>query len=48
VRILLGWRAFAQWDSNNKEWAVTPGRYRILVGGSSRDLPLRGFYRPPR
>jgi beta-glucosidase len=48
VRILLGWRAFAQWDPNNKEWAVTPGRYRILVGGSSRDLPLRGFYRPPR
>jgi beta-glucosidase len=46
VRILLGWRAFAQWNPNRSEWAVTPGRYRILVGGSSRSLPLRSFYRP--
>jgi len=48
VKILLGWRAFAQWNPNQQNWVVTPGLYRILVGGSSRSLPLRSFYRPPR
>lgn len=46
VRILLGWRAFAQWDIRRQDWTVTPGLYRVLVGGSSRELPLRGYYRP--
>jgi beta-glucosidase len=46
VRITLGWRAFAQWDIRKQDWVVTPGLYRVLVGGSSRDLPLRSFYRP--
>jgi beta-glucosidase len=44
VRITLGWRAFAQWDIRKQDWVVTPGLYRLLVGDSSRDLPLRGFY----
>jgi beta-glucosidase len=46
VRITAGWRAFAQWSTTAQTWAVTPGLYRVLVGGSSRDLPLRSFYRP--
>jgi beta-glucosidase len=46
VRITLGWRAFAQWDIRKQDWIVTPGLYRVLVGDSSRDLPLRSFYRP--
>jgi beta-glucosidase len=46
VRITLGWRAFAQWDIRKQDWVVTPGLYRVLVGDSSRDLPLRSFYRP--
>jgi beta-glucosidase len=46
VRISMGWRAFAQWDIRKQDWIVTPGLYRVLVGDSSRDLPLRSFYRP--
>jgi beta-glucosidase len=46
VRISMGWRAFAQWDIRKQGWIVTPGLYRVLVGDSSRDLPLRSFYRP--
>jgi beta-glucosidase len=46
VRITVGWRAFAQWSTRIHNWAVTPGLYRVLVGGSSRDLPLRSFFRP--
>jgi beta-glucosidase len=46
VRITLGWRAFAQWDIRKQDWVVAPGLYRVLAGDSSRDLPLRGFYRP--
>jgi beta-glucosidase len=26
------------------DWTVTPGRYTVLVGTSSRDLPLRGSF----
>jgi beta-glucosidase len=46
VRITVGWRGFAQWSTTAQTWAVTPGLYRVLVGGSSRDLPLRSFYKP--
>ncbi|GAA1131685.1 glycoside hydrolase family 3 C-terminal domain-containing protein [Nocardioides aquiterrae] len=38
VTIHLDRRAFAYWD---RGWTVDPGRYRISVGSSSRDLPLR-------
>jgi beta-glucosidase len=46
VRISMGWRAFAQWDIRKQDWIVTPGLYRVLVGDSSRDLPLRSYYQP--
>ena len=32
-------RSYAYWDGG---WKVAPGCYRIFVGRSSRDLPLRG------
>jgi len=35
----LNRRSFAYWDGG---WKVAPGCYRISVGRSSRDLPLRG------
>jgi beta-glucosidase len=38
--IRLDSRAFAHWDSATHSWRVTPGCYGIMVGSSSRDLPL--------
>jgi beta-glucosidase len=34
-------RDFAFYDVSSHEWAVNPGKFDILVGGSSRDLPLK-------
>ncbi len=31
---------FAYYDADAKKWTVEPGSYEILVGNSSRDLPL--------
>ena len=33
-------RAFSWFDPDADNWAITPGRYRIHAGTSSRDLPL--------
>ena len=41
VRFRLGRRAFSYWDTPADRWKVAPGCYRIAVGESSRDLPLR-------
>ena len=32
----------AIWDTAANSWTVQPGEYRVLVGSSSRDLPLHG------
>jgi beta-glucosidase len=37
----LGRRDFAHFDAALHDWRVCPGNFDILVGGSSRDLPLR-------
>ena len=42
VSIPLDRRAFSWWSTRRDGWVVTPGRYGIAVGSSSRDLPLRG------
>ena len=41
VHFRLGRRAFSYWDTPADRWKVAPGCYRIAVGESSRDLPLR-------
>ena len=33
-------QAFAWFDIDAGEWAITPGRYRLHVGTSSRNLPM--------
>ncbi len=38
VSFALPERAFAWWDRNGRGWTVTPGRYRLHAGSSSRDL----------
>ena len=42
VTVTLDSRAFSIWSEAGKQWATAPGRYGILVGDSSRDLPLNG------
>lgn len=42
VSIDLDRRAFSWWSTKADGWVVTPGRYEVWVGSSSRDLPLRG------
>ena len=41
VTLPLDFRSFAHWDTTVQDWRVTPGCYGVLVGRSSRDLPLR-------
>ena len=41
VTFELGRRDFAHFDAALHDWRVCPGNFDILVGGSSRDLPLR-------
>lgn len=40
VRFALDARAFSFWDVQSHAWKVAPGTYDVLVGSSSRDLPL--------
>jgi beta-glucosidase len=41
VRFTLNTRDFAYYNTTLHRWSVNPGRFDILVGGSSRNLPLR-------
>ena len=41
VRLPLPRTALAAWINTDTGWKVTPGRYSIAVGDSSRNLPLR-------
>jgi len=42
----LGPEAFGHWAGDARGWVVSPGSYRIAVGTSSADLPLRAAVRP--
>jgi beta-glucosidase len=41
LTVTLYERAFSIWDTARKQWTVVPGEYEILVGDSSRNLPLK-------
>lgn len=41
VSVALDRRAFAIWDDEEKRWADAAGSHEILVGNSSRNVPLR-------
>lgn|GEM_PF-3877700 len=45
VSMSLTRRAFAVWDGSTQTWKVPDGTYRILVGDSSRNLPLEASIR---
>ena len=42
VSVALDPRAFSIWDTKTSQWTTVPGKYIVLVGDSSRDLPLTG------
>jgi beta-glucosidase len=41
VRFQLTRRDFAYYDKSSGDWMVNPGKFDVLIGGSSRDLPLK-------
>ena len=41
VTVTLDPRAFAYYDTATKKWAITPGDFGVLVGGSSADIALK-------
>ena len=43
VTLTLDYRSFAHWDTSVGAWRADPGCYGVLVGRSSRDLPLRAI-----
>lgn len=40
ITITLNQRAFSYWNTSFGKWVLAPGEHEILVGTSSRDLPL--------
>ena len=41
ITLTLDPRSFSVWSTETRDWSVVPGTCQILVGQSSRDLPLR-------
>jgi beta-glucosidase len=41
VGFRLSGRDFAFYDASSHDWSVSPGKFDILVGASSQDLPLK-------
>jgi len=48
VSVTLNENAFAYYDVGTRSWLAAKGDYKILVGGSSRDLPLTGDFQLAR
>ena len=44
VSLKLGSDAFAYYEPNQKGWVAEKGDYKVLVGGSSRDIRLRSNF----
>ena len=42
IRFKLDRSAFNYYSTAKKDWVLEPGEFEILVGGSSRDLRLKG------
>lgn len=42
VTVKLDKRAFQFYDADKKEWRAEPGKFEIMVGGSSKDIKLKG------
>jgi beta-glucosidase len=42
VTLTLDQNAFQYYDEGKKQWVLEPGKFDVLVGGSSRDIRLTG------
>lgn len=42
ISLTLDRRAFSVWNTAAKQWRVADGTHEILIGDSSRNLPLHG------
>jgi len=42
VSFVLSPRDFSYWDVDTHQWRAAPGKYRIDVGASSRDIRVSG------
>jgi beta-glucosidase len=40
VRLTLDSGSISYWNTGKKDWAVMPGKYKVMVGSSSRDIAL--------
>jgi hypothetical protein len=44
VNLTLKASDLAYWDTGTAAWLLEPITYTVMVGGSSRDLPLMGSF----
>ena len=44
VTFNLNWEDLANWDATARGWIVTPGKFQVVVGASSRDIRLTGSF----
>lgn len=42
LQFVLDTRSLSHWETAAHDWAITPGRYKVMVGSSSRDIRLEG------
>ncbi len=42
ITLALGPESFAYWDPSRRQWTVAPGKYRLLIGASSREIRWTG------
>ncbi|RLD11754.1 MAG: glycosyl hydrolase [Chlamydiae bacterium] len=41
ISLKLHWKDFAFWNPKTKEWTVEPGKFKIMIGASSREIKLK-------
>src|SRR5205807_3019808 len=44
ISVILDRRAFSYYDMDRKDWSADPGKFEIVVGGSSDRIQLRGTF----
>ncbi|MFH0771048.1 MAG: glycoside hydrolase family 3 C-terminal domain-containing protein [Candidatus Omnitrophota bacterium] len=44
IKLTLDKRAMSYYDVKKKDWVVEPGEFKVLIGGSSRDIRLEGRF----
>ncbi len=44
VTLKLNFGAMSYWNSGKNDWAMLPGKYKVMIGSSSRDIALNGAF----